>query len=480
VSAAPHAIAGPGEPAHPADGSLRHVRAAIAFAFFNAMTWQVALGTPMVQFATSLGASAFSVGLAYSFVFLLTPVQVLSTSLLPRYGFKRMMLSGWGTRSMFLLPAVVLAWMAPAQGTPLQVAIFIGSVFLFTFFRSIGSCAWLPWMNSLLTSGNRGRYFATDQAVSGAAGVLTLILCAESMRLLPLYTAFLVQYIFAFVGSWFAYLALSRLPDVAKPAAMSLREVAVETPRILTGRGVFRTFLVIGVVAWVVAPAIPPYCAYFLQVETHVSLSQILWFTTFQYCGTIAAALFIRNRIDRLGAHPFFFAAGAIYAVVIVFWIGVLGGGGGGTPAMGASYVLLGSAAACWQSAINKHLPLVVDPARRTLAYSVHGAATSLVSGIAVALWGLAIRGASGVPSVNSGGFQVFFLVGLASMVVVVLLVSHLPAGAGTGRPVLLGGVLLRPFRGLTYLASLVLPGDEPEPASPTEARPRDETSDRT
>ena len=93
-------------------GSLRRVQAAIVFNFFNAMTWQVALGTPMVLFAEKLGASAAAVGLAYSFVFVLTPIQVLATSFLPRYGFKGMMLSGWGARSMFLLPPVVLAWSA--------------------------------------------------------------------------------------------------------------------------------------------------------------------------------------------------------------------------------------------------------------------------------------------------------------------------------------------------------------------------------
>ena len=93
----------------PEELSLRPFRPGLMFGFFNAMTWQVALGTPMVLFAERLGASAFAVGLAYSFVFVLTPVQVLATALLPKYGYKRMMLSGWGLRSLFLLPPVALA-----------------------------------------------------------------------------------------------------------------------------------------------------------------------------------------------------------------------------------------------------------------------------------------------------------------------------------------------------------------------------------
>ena len=51
-----------------------------------------------VRFAEQLGATPFQVGLAYSFVFVLTPVQILSTALVPRYGFKAVMLGGWRTR----------------------------------------------------------------------------------------------------------------------------------------------------------------------------------------------------------------------------------------------------------------------------------------------------------------------------------------------------------------------------------------------
>ena len=61
----------------------------------------------MVLFAEQLGATPFQVGLAYSFVFVLTPLQIVSTALLPRYGFKALMLGGWRTRSFFLgVPAV--------------------------------------------------------------------------------------------------------------------------------------------------------------------------------------------------------------------------------------------------------------------------------------------------------------------------------------------------------------------------------------
>ncbi|MBE2215803.1 MAG: hypothetical protein IAE82_18155 [Opitutaceae bacterium] len=441
------------------------MHAAIAFNFFNAMTWQVALGTPMVLFAEKLGASAAAVGLAYSFVFVLTPIQVLSTAFLPRYGFKGMMLSGWGARSLFLLPPVALAWMNPGPGSGM-VWIFIGSLFLFTFFRSIGACAWQPWMNALLNESNRGRYFSLEQVASGIAGVGTLLVCWYSLRVMPLHQAFLLQYGFAFIGSWLAYYALSRLPDAPRPSALPLATVVRESPRIVAQPGPFRRYLVIGVVNGVAISAIPPFCAYYLKVVPQLSASAVVGFTLLQYLGVICGAFSIRNHVDRLGSKPFFALALVIYILVATFWIGVLRGWTDGLVPIGVAYFGVGVAASCWASAANKYLPLVVGTENRTLAFSVQGAVTAVVSGFSPAIWGLFIKGHTDAPSVDVVAFQVFFAVTIACALFVMVRVVRLPSNARVGADrALFGGVNLRAFRGFTYLASLVLPAAS-EPAS--------------
>ena len=67
-----------------ASAGLRPFRAGYWFGGFNGLTWMIGLGTPMVLLAERLGASAFQIGLASAFVFLLLPLQVLSTAALPR------------------------------------------------------------------------------------------------------------------------------------------------------------------------------------------------------------------------------------------------------------------------------------------------------------------------------------------------------------------------------------------------------------
>src|SRR5258708_33476241 len=87
------------------DPELYPYRRGLYFAFYNALNWQVATGTPTVLFMAYLGADSFQTRLVYGWPLLLTPVQVFATVLLPRLGFKRLTMAGWGARRRFpLLP----------------------------------------------------------------------------------------------------------------------------------------------------------------------------------------------------------------------------------------------------------------------------------------------------------------------------------------------------------------------------------------
>ena len=144
-------------PTAKSDPEMAPYRAGLVFGFFNALSWQIGIGTPMVLFAEQLGATPFQVGLAYSFVFLLTPVQTISTTLLPRFGFKALMLGGWRIRSLFLAVPAVLAGIAQTGEQPWMARVLIWSIFFFCLFRSIGSASGLSWFYAILPEKLRGR-----------------------------------------------------------------------------------------------------------------------------------------------------------------------------------------------------------------------------------------------------------------------------------------------------------------------------------
>ena len=450
-------------PTEKSDPELVPYRAGLFFGFFNALVWQIAIGTPMVLFAERLGASSLQVGMAYSFVFLQTPLLVFATALLPRFGFKRMAMGGWAARSVFLAIPLYLAILAPDIGRPWMISAFIGSVFFFSFFRTVGASAMTPWFFGLLPSKVRGRFFANDQMLSGISGVGTLVACASLFAFMPIYTALLIQYGIAVIGSVLSYGALDRLPDIAKPTTISLASVLRDTPRHILKPSPFRHYLWLA--AWYTGTitSIPPFSAYFLKVDVHLSSGRIMLFEVLRFIGVIVGAWLLRRRIDHTGAKPFFLLSLLLYALVAVFWWLYLRGLMGGGAVLFGIYFVVGLGAVCWNVANLNYLPKVVPSAERPLYISIHAAVTAFLGGCAPIIWGLFLKetNADGSPGINATVFEWFFVCLLVSFSILSMLVARLKQDNKTSvEPLIMGNALLRPFRAASYMVNLIdLPG---------------------
>lgn len=450
-------------PSAKSDPELAPYRAGLVFGFFNALTWQIGIGTPMVLFAERLGATSFQVGIAYAFVFLLTPVQIVATALLPRYGFKRLSLGGWGARSVFLAIPVFLTLLAPATGRPWMVHLLIWSVFFFCLARSIGAAAMTAWFVGLVPAPLRGRYFGSDQFFSSIASVVTLVACSALFALLPIYSALFVQYLIALAGSTASYLALKRLPDIERPSEISVRSVLRDTPRHLFAPSAFRGYLWCAVWYTVITTSIPPFAAYYLRVGAHLTPGAIMLFEVARYCGLIVGAALIRRRIDAAGARPFLLISLGATALVAVGWWCYLRFGVGGQIGMLAIYFGVGVGAVCWLVANLNYLPKVAPPPEQALLISIHGAVTACLGGCGTVLVGLVLKStdAQGAPAVNVAVFEWFFGAVFASACVLSALVARLPEDNPVSpHPLVIGHAVLRPFRAAAFLAELFAPKD--------------------
>ena len=73
-------------------------------------------------------------------------------------------------------------------------------------------------------------------------------------------------------------------------------------------------------------------------------------------------------------------------------------------------------------------------------------------------IWGLLLKGGEG-RGVDASVFQWFFVSVLCGAVVLSSLIARLPEDKGHPvEPIVIGNAILRPFRAMTYLASLVEP----------------------
>jgi MFS family permease len=448
------------------DPGLYPYRQGLYFAFFNAMNWQIATATPTVLFMAYLGADSFQTGLAYGWPLLLTPVQVLATVLLPRLGFKRLTLAGWGARSWFLLVPLGLALLAPAEPAPWMITAMVAAMCCYSLSRSVGAAAITTWLQGLVPEGVRGRYWSTDQIMGGTASVATLLLCAATFTWLPGSAAFSVQYVFSIAGAWLAFRCLRSLPDIERPTVMSLTTIRTETPRHLFGPGLFRSYLWLAVLYFVVTVPLVPFCAYYLKVEAGISSAIIMGCTIVQYLGVIMGNWFMRSRIDRTGARPFFRASFILAAAVAGGWLVGLHWRPLLPWLLPALYFVLGAGSGMFTAANVSYLAKIVPVAERALPVSLHGALTFFMGGLAPMAWGLVLKGDGPLPAVNHAAFEWFFVVTFVGAVVLVLLANRLKETAGHVDPLLEGDWLFRPFRvvaSLVKLAEPVRPAPGPE-----------------
>src|SRR5258708_35708627 len=78
------------------DPELYPYRRGLYFAFYNALNWQGATGTPTVLFMAYLGADSFQTGVVYGRPPLLPPGQGVAAVPFPALGFQRLTMGGWG------------------------------------------------------------------------------------------------------------------------------------------------------------------------------------------------------------------------------------------------------------------------------------------------------------------------------------------------------------------------------------------------
>lgn len=440
------------------DPELYPYRRGLHFAFFNALNWQVATGTPSVLFMAYLGADSFQTGLVYGWTLLLTPVQVFATLLLPRMGFKRLTLAGWGARSWFLIVPLALTLLAPGDGTavPWMIAAMVVAMFFYSLSRSIGAAAITTWLQALVPEQIRGRYWASDQIMAGIAAVGTLVVTAALFAVLPAKWAFFAQYAISITGAFFALRCLRTLPDIEHPTVMSLAKIRADTPRHLFAPGAFRTYLWLAIAYYVIITPLSPFGAYYLKAAGGLTVSAIMGYTMLQYCGTIAGNWFMRSRIDRTGAKPFFRGSFFVFAIIAAGWLACLRWPGVTAWAMPGLYFLLGIASGVFTAANVSYLAKILPEHDRALPVSLHGALTAFLGGVSPAVWGLFLKGDDAASAaVSPVAMQVFFVVTLVGALGLMLAANRMEERAGHVDPLLEGSWLLRPFRAMTFLINL-------------------------
>src|SRR5260370_14121655 len=145
------------------------------FSLYNQLNFQITLGTPMILYAKSLGASSTTIGIVAALAPLLTVLQLPTAYFIPKVGYKRFVLLGWFSRtltvfSLALLPLVV------AFDNATKTSLMLMALFTFNVLRGISTGAWLPWLTTLIPEQRRGHFLRRDRTYMQCVGLLALAL----------------------------------------------------------------------------------------------------------------------------------------------------------------------------------------------------------------------------------------------------------------------------------------------------------------
>jgi MFS family permease len=415
---------------------------AYLFSTFNALSYQIVLGSPMVLYAKTLGASATVLGIIAGMMPLLVIFQIPAANHIPRVGFKRFVYAGWGTRVMFIFAMALVPLTGIFLRTDSRLALMLLLLFGFNLSRGISSCAWLPWITALVPAALRGKYLSRDAAVQNLASFCTFLVAAlclsgssshavDGARAAePRPWQFAILFAFSAITGAVSLSFLKRIPD----ADMASETTGSKGPVPWLAMLRYAPFkkLLRALIGYSVAyGGMTAFTVAFLKTETGFSEASILLVTSVSFLGGLCSLWFLGSRLDRLGSKPVLTFCFTAWLVVLAGWIALAGT----ALPVRLTFVLLlqflmGLLAALVQMS-NTRLAMAVIPVMgRNHFFALYSVAGNVTLGLAPIGWGLLID-ALGAHSTMWLGltwnrYTVFFAAAALVYLVTLILASRL------------------------------------------------------
>lgn len=365
------------------------------FALFNALSFQMILGSPMVLYAKSLGANATTLGVIAGMTAMLVIFQIPAARFVDRLGYKRFVVSGWSIRTIFvvLMTLVPLShpWVPPAG----RLGILLGLLFLFNVSRGISSCGWLPWISAIVPTTMRGRHLTTDAAMVNLASLAAFWLAAFVLGENAGPWEFSALFGFAALTAMISLAFLRRIPEEARVEAAT---TAISRPPLREMLRVIEFRRLLGMnLAWSLANGgVLTFIVAYLKGTAGLSEREILMLTSFTFAGGLTNQLLLRSFLDRHGSKPVLIAGCGIWTALMTGWSLVAGDvWSAGIIGLGALAFGVGLASSLMNLA-NLRLAMISAPeAGRSHYFAVFSVVANVTLGVSPVLWGVLVDACS-------------------------------------------------------------------------------------
>jgi MFS family permease len=402
---------------------------AFLFAGFNALSFQIVLMSPMVLYAKTLGATATVLGIITGMMPLLVIFQIPAAQYVARVGYRKFVLGGWGTRISFIFLIAIVPILTFLDKSS-RLSLILLFLFCFNLSRGISSCAWLPWITSLVPENMRGKYLTRDAAWVNCGSFITIVFSAFCLGENPQPWRFSVLFTFSGLMGVASLYFLNRIPDVPFPEEIRPSKTPVPW-REIANYAPFKKLLQM-LVAWSVASGgLATFTVAFMKTEAGIPDEKILLVTSMQFLGGLSSLWLIGPRLDRLGSRPILIFSFCVYLLILAGWFGMAGRLlTPGLLLILALQFLMGLGAALVSMA-NTRLAMTIIPVMgRNHFFALYSVIGNLTLGLAPIFWGIFIDALKQLRQTHLGiewtRYTVFFVAASCAFLVAMTLSQRL------------------------------------------------------
>lgn len=294
------------------------------FQFFNAVTFQIVMGAPIIVYAKTLGASSTVLGIIASFTPLMTVFQLPAAQHLERHGYKKFVLMGWGARTVFIYALALVPLLVFLDDLSKMAALMAG-LFMVNLLRGISSAGWMPWMTTLIPEETRGRFLSVDQLFMYAGCLVSLVASAIVMTGKVDPWEYSLVFLLSATSGTVSLFFIRRIPDVQ--AGEATRRSSHPVPwRSMLAYPPFRELIIFNILFMAVIGSLGVFTVEYLREESHLDVSTVLYLSAFSFLGALIMLPFSGASVDRSGSKPLLRIATLMFAASIGSWCLVAAG----------------------------------------------------------------------------------------------------------------------------------------------------------
>jgi MFS family permease len=272
---------------------------------FNALSWNLLVGSIITLFAMRLGANSTYIGLLSAMNYAALFVLPLGKLLARRFSIIGIFSFTWTGRAIAMSLAVIATFVEYSGQRELARLLVLLGVFFFHFLRGVGMVGNNPVLNELAAGPDRGSYLTQIQIVSGALTMFGSFVVAIVLGRDPPIYLYTILLCIGVITGVISGVMMRKVPEPPKEEGGEKINLLSVFRDALAQQGLRRFMVILFLVALVSGVSRAFVVVYAREVFGHND-GMVSLYTVFGGLGYLMIGMVIKFLVDRIGAKPIF------------------------------------------------------------------------------------------------------------------------------------------------------------------------------